>query len=88
MRKIDRKKSDNKKNSRQINLHGMNTEDARKRLCETLDGLPANVKTLSVIHGFAGGTALKDMARSFWHVRIDEIVPTFANDGETVFYLK
>ena len=71
-----------------INLHGMTTEQAREQLSRRLDELPQGAKTLTVIHGFAGGTALKEMVRSFWHARVDEIVPTFANDGETVFYLK
>lgn len=71
-----------------IDLHGLTSAEAKKKLERELARAPREIKRLIVIHGCNNGTVLRDMVRSLHHPRILETVPTFSNDGETVIYLK
>lgn len=74
---------------KKIDLHGLLVADAKKRLEREISNAPQQTKRIIVIHGCNNGTALRDMVRTkIKHSRIDMIVPTFSNDGETVIYLK
>lgn len=71
-----------------VDLHGLTSAEAKKRLERELSRAPREIKRIIVIHGCNNGTVLRDMVRGMRHSRIMEIVPTFSNDGETVIYLK
>lgn len=74
---------------KRVDLHGMLVADAKKRLEREINSAPPQIKRIIVIHGCNNGTALRDMVRTkIRSPRIDAIVPTFSNDGETVIYLK
>ena len=46
-----------------IDLHGHTVESAGKVLTQRLKQLPNDVREVTVLHGFHGGTALRDMVR-------------------------
>ncbi|MGN0617635.1 MAG: Smr/MutS family protein [Ruminiclostridium sp.] len=72
-----------------IDLHGMFVNDAKALLEREIAKAPENIRRLKVIHGSNNGTALRDMVRKRMRSpRIEAIVPTFSNDGETIIYLK
>ena len=71
-----------------VDLHGMTSSEAKKKLERELTRASAEIKRIVVIHGCNNGTVLRDMVRRLRHPRILEAVPTFSNDGETVIYLK
>ena len=71
-----------------VDLHGMTSAEAKKRLERELTRAPREIKRLVVVPGCNNGPVLRDMVRRMRHQRILEIVPTFSNDGETVIYLK
>ncbi|MCL2086558.1 MAG: Smr domain protein [Oscillospiraceae bacterium] len=71
-----------------INLHGMLSAAARKRLLREIEKAPPGMEKIVVIHGCNSGTVLRDMVRSIKSKRILEITPTFSNDGETTIYLR
>ena len=71
-----------------LDLHGMRVEDARFRLTHYLTHAPQEVKEILVIHGFNGGTDLRDMIREdFSHPRIQSILKALT-DGQTRLILK
>lgn len=45
----------------EIDLHGHTVESAGKVLTQRLKQLPNDVREVTVLHGFHGGTALRDM---------------------------
>ena len=47
----------------EIDLHGHTVESAGKVLTQRLKQLPNDVREVTVLHGFHGGTALRDMVR-------------------------
>ncbi|MFA6667229.1 MAG: Smr domain protein [Bacilli bacterium] len=73
----------------QINLHGLYEFEARAKLNEILGNLPNDIEKVRIIHGYHGGQILQTMVRKEYnHPRIDDIMPVFANDGETVYIIK
>lgn len=70
-----------------IDLHGHTVESARKLLTSELKRLPADVRELTVIHGYHGGTALMQFVRSYKNKRIEKKILGL-NNGETIFLLK
>jgi DNA-nicking Smr family endonuclease len=71
-----------------VDLHGLTAEDARCRLSHLIDGLPAQVREVRVIHGCNHGQALLEMVRGdFRHARVSAKLPAL-NPGETRLLLK
>lgn len=71
----------------EIDIHGMTVQEAREYLKKELSSLPKNALSVTVVHGYHGGTKLKDMVKNFKHERIKR-VEVGLNQGETTFYLK
>lgn len=72
--------------SLQIDLHGHTVESSRKLLTQSLKNLPSDVREVTVLHGFHGGTALRDMVRRYKNPRIERKILGL-NQGETVFII-
>ena len=71
-----------------VDLHTMTTAEAKKWLAAKVSGAPKEVKEIEVVHGYRGGTALRDMVRkSFHHPRIERKILGM-NQGSTIFILK
>jgi DNA-nicking Smr family endonuclease len=70
-----------------IDLHGQTVESARRLLTTRLKQLPDDVREVTVIHGYHGGTALQNFVRSYKNFRIERKILGL-NDGETIFILK
>ena len=70
-----------------IDLHNMQTAEARGYLTSRLDSMPANVHEVVVIHGYHGGTALQNMVRKFTHPRVKSKILGL-NQGCTSLILK
>lgn len=72
-----------------VDLHGLTTSEAKRRLEWEIYKAPQQIKRVIVIHGSNNGTALRDMVRrTKWAGRVYEVVASFANDGETTLYLR
>ena len=72
-----------RKTTVEINLHGLTTADAKRKLEQFLSRLPASVTEVIVIHGYHGGQALGNMVRQrLKHPRIRAKIPCL-NPGET-----
>lgn len=71
-----------------IDLHNMQTEEAKKYLKQKLDSAPKEIREIEVIHGYHQGKALFNMVRkSFKHPRIKS-KSIGLNQGSTTFLLK
>ena len=71
-----------------VNLHQMNTAQARDWLYQKVTAAPKEIREIEVIHGFHGGTALQTMVRkSFRHPRVQSKVLGL-NSGSTILILK
>jgi len=71
-----------------IDVHGFTSEQAKRLILFEIRRAPQNAEKILIIHGCNNGTVLRDMVRSLSSPRIREIMPCFANDGETTVYLK
>jgi len=71
-----------------IDIHGMTENDAYCALIEFLGRVPPGAKKVIVVHGFKGGTVLKEMVKNFHHHRVDYIMQPLYNEGESLIYLK
>lgn len=72
-----------------LNVHNMTSPEAKRYIEREISRADDCVKKIVVIHGSNNGTVLRDMVRKrIKSPRIDMIVPTYANDGETTIYLK
>ena len=71
-----------------VNLHQMNTAQAKAWLYDKVSAAPKEIREIEVIHGFHGGTALQNMVRkSFRHPRVQsKVIPL--NQGSTILILK
>ncbi len=70
----------------ETDLHGLSAKDAKKKLDEIMKSLPGDVRELTVIHGYHGGTALRDMVRRYKHPRVEKKLLGL-NQGSTVFII-
>ena len=71
-----------------VNLHQMNTAQARDWLSQKVSGAPKEIREIEVIHGYHGGTALKNMVqKSFRHPRVKGKILT-GNPGSTILILR
>lgn len=72
-----------------LDIHGMTSGEAKKRVLKAIEKAPVGTEKIIVIHGCNNGTVLRDMVRkNVRSPRILDIIPTFSNDGETCIYLK
>ena len=72
----------------EVDLHGMNQYQAKIRIDAALKRADGSVYRLRLIHGFHGGTALRDMVRADYlsHPRVIRIQPR--GDGITEYVLR
>ena len=71
-----------------VNLHNMDTAQAKKWLTAKVSAAPKHIKEIEVIHGYHGGTAIMNMVRkSFTHPRIKRKILSL-NQGSTILILK
>lgn len=77
-----------KKFEEKIDIHGMTEDEAYCALLEKMNSLKNGTKKLVVVHGFHGGSVLKNMVSNFEHFKIESKIQPFYNAGETIFYIK
>ena len=71
-----------------VDLHGKNAYQARVALDSALRRADQSVYRVCVVHGYQGGTALKELAATYaQHPRVLRVERTF-NPGETVLVLR
>ena len=73
----------------ELDLHGMNTHQAKIAIDSQLKRAKGSVYRLRLIHGYRGGTALRDMIRETYrhHPRVLR-VELGLNPGETELVLR
>ena len=72
----------------ELDFHNMLVKDAQRELTSYLSHAPDSVREVRVVHGYHGGTALRDMIRyHFHHPRIKTKMIAL-NPGETRLILK
>lgn len=72
---------------RTLDLHQMTKEEAKAELVHTLNLLDYDIKCLIVVHGYHGGTVIKNLVRKeFKNENIIEKINLDA--GRTIFLLK
>lgn len=73
----------------ELDLHGMNTHQAKTAIDSQLKRAKGGVYRLRLIHGYRGGTALRDMIRETYrhHPRVLR-VELGLNPGETELVLR
>ena len=72
----------------EIDLHGMTVSDAKRELTLLLNRAGKDCHEIEVIHGYTGGTALRDFVRrEFTHPRIERKFLSL-NQGITTLILK
>ncbi len=70
-----------------VDLHNKTKEDARADLVYAIETQDYDIKALVVIHGYHGGTVIKNLVRKeFQHSFIEKKINLDA--GRTVFLLK
>lgn len=70
-----------------IDLHGETVDSAQRILTQRLKSLPKDTQEVVVVHGFHGGTALREMVRKYKNSRIERKILGL-NQGETIFIIK
>lgn len=71
----------------EVDLHGYTSADAKAKLDDVMKHLPKAVGELTVIHGYRGGTALREMVRRYHHPKVERKVLGL-NQGSTIFIIK
>ena len=72
----------------EVDIHGMRAMDAKRELELLIGRADQNIREIVVIHGYHGGSALKNMVRNeLRHPRIQQKVLSL-NQGETTLLLK
>lgn len=70
-----------------VDLHDLTKEDAKIKLLNTMSNVDIDIKCLVVIHGYHGGTVIKNLVRKeFQSDFISEKINLDA--GRTIFMLK
>lgn len=70
-----------------IDLHGFTAAGAKDMLAKRLQSLPKDTREVTVIHGYHGGTAIREAVRNFSHPSIERKFIGL-NQGETIFMIK
>lgn len=71
----------------EIDLHGHTVDSARDLLNQKFKTLPKDVGEITIIHGYRGGTSLKNMVKNFKHPKIQRKILSM-NQGSTIFIIK
>lgn len=71
----------------EADLHGLTRAEAKSRLDDILKRLPGDVGELTVVHGYRGGTSLRDMVRNYKNPKIERKILGM-NQGTTIFIIK
>lgn len=71
----------------EIDLHGHTVDSARSLITYTLKTLPKDVREVTVIHGYHGGTALRDMVSKYSNSKIERKILGI-NQGATIFIIR
>ncbi|HKM03771.1 MAG TPA: Smr/MutS family protein [Lachnospiraceae bacterium] len=73
----------------ELDVHGMTKMQAQTYLDHQLKGLKSSVYRVRIIHGFHGGTQLREMIRQeyLYHSKVIRIEQG-TNPGETIFILR
>ena len=73
----------------ELDIHGMTKQQAKRYLEQQLMRAPKSVYRIKVIHGYHGGTELRDMVRRELKNNIKVLrVEVGLNPGETVLVLR
>ena len=73
----------------EVDLHGMNLEQAREKLDETLRSIDMSVYRVRAIHGFNNGTAIQTMIRREYGMHFKVIrVAKGPSSGQTDLILR
>ncbi len=71
----------------EVDIHNMTHEQAKRYLVQFLNSVNGSVKEASIIHGYSGGTVLKDMVqKGLRHPKIKAKVKSM-NEGITILML-
>ena len=70
-----------------IDLHGCTVDQARYELHNAFKYIDNTIWTIKVIHGYHGGTEIRDMVWRYKHPRIKKIIKGDINPGVTLFEL-
>ncbi|MFZ2538716.1 MAG: Smr/MutS family protein [Oscillospiraceae bacterium] len=71
----------------EVDIHNMTHEQAKRYLTQFLNSVNGSVKEASIIHGYSGGTVLKDMVqKGLRHPKIKAKVKSM-NAGITILML-
>ena len=72
----------------EADIHGMRAAEAKRQLELLISRADKNIREIVVIHGYHGGSALKEMVRTeLRHPRIQQKMLSL-NQGETTLILK
>lgn len=72
---------------RVVDLHRLTKEDAKIELINSINSADINIKCLVIVHGYHGGTVIKNLVRKeFNNERIEEKINLDA--GRTIYKLK
>lgn len=70
-----------------VDLHNLTKEDAKANLIHEINSADFNIKCLVVVHGYHGGTIIKNLVRK--EFKSDEVQEKVNLDaGRTIFLLK
>lgn len=75
----------------EIDLHNMNTEDAKARIEQALKSAGSGVYRIRLIHGYRGGTRIRSMIRQEFNPGLEPKVLRIeggANEGITELVLR
>ena len=85
---MDRMQKPKRKNSLELDIHGLTAFEAELLIVSFLDRVAQNVSEVIIIHGYRQGNVLKDMVReTLSHPRIASKLPSL-NEGQTRLILK
>lgn len=71
----------------EVDIHNMTRDEARRYLVQFLNRVNGSVREVSVIHGWSGGTVLRDMVqKGLRHPKIKSKVKS-TNPGVTILIL-
>lgn len=71
----------------EIDIHNMTHDEAKRYIINFLNRANGSIKEVSVIHGYTGGTVLKDMVqKGLRHPKIKSKVKSM-NEGITILIL-
>lgn len=72
-----------------IDIHGYTVSEARTMIEKCIAGAPKDCETVTVIHGYHGGTELKNLVQSRNGIRSKRVERKryTMNQGETIYIL-